>query len=109
MRYLQYDALLAFMVAGFVVQNFSQPRREILGRHPPDGRGRVRHLLRDRGGPSRYPALPRSVAGGGHARRIAGVHHVGDWPLASRFAGDVPAVKKWGCRGWYLKRAWRWG
>jgi Kef-type K+ transport system membrane component KefB len=99
MRYLQYDPLLAFMTAGFVVQNLSrQGEKFIAAIH---GMGSVVYVIffATAGAHLDIPLLrtlwPVAVM-------LAGARALLTWMsgrLASNLAADPPAVKKWGWAG----------
>jgi Kef-type K+ transport system membrane component KefB len=99
MRYLQYDPLLAFMTAGFVVQNLSrQGGKFIAAIH---GMGSVVYVIffATAGAHLDLPLLrtlwPVAVT-------LAAARALMTWMsgrVASRLADDPPTVKKWGWAG----------
>jgi Kef-type K+ transport system membrane component KefB len=99
MRYLQYDPLLAFMTAGFVVQNLSrQGGKFIAAIH---GMGSVVYVIffATAGAHLDLPLLrtlwPVAVT-------LAAARALMTWisgRVASRLADDPPTVKKWGWAG----------
>ncbi|HKQ71080.1 MAG TPA: sodium:proton exchanger, partial [Polyangiaceae bacterium] len=99
MRYLHYDALLAFMVAGFVVQNLSNQGEKFV--HAIQQMGSVVYVIffATAGAHLDIPLLrslwPVAVV-------LAGSRALITWAtgrLGSRIADDAPIVKKWGWCG----------
>jgi Kef-type K+ transport system membrane component KefB len=99
MRFLQYDPLLAFMTAGFVVQNLSrQGEKFIAAIH---GMGSVVYVIffATAGAHLDIPLL-RTL--GPVAVALAAARALLTWisgRFASNLAGDPPTVKKWGWAG----------
>jgi Kef-type K+ transport system membrane component KefB len=99
MRYLQYDALLAFMVAGFVVQNLSHQGEKFL--HAIQRMGGIVYIIffATAGADLDIPLLKAlwPVAVALVSSRAIVTLFTGR--LASRLAGDPPVIKKWGWTG----------
>lgn len=74
--YLRFDALLTFLVAGFVVQNLSRQGERFKKSLANTGGDRLRNLLRDRGRAPRRAAAPIALAGRAPPRRIARARHL---------------------------------
>jgi Kef-type K+ transport system membrane component KefB len=99
MRYLQYDALLAFMMAGFVVQNLSQQGEKFL--HAIQRMGGIIYIIffATAGADLDIPLLralwPVAVSLVAARAIITAITS----RISSRIAGDGPEVKKWGWSG----------
>jgi Kef-type K+ transport system membrane component KefB len=99
MRYLQYDALLAFMVAGFVVQNLSRQGEKFL--HAIQRMGGIVYIIffATAGADLDIPLLkalwPVAIALVSSRTIVTAI----TGRLASRLAGDPPVIKKWGWTG----------
>ena len=98
-NYLHFDTLLAFMVAGFVVQNLSRQGEVFI--HALEETGSIVYVLffATAGADLDVPLLRRlwPIAVG-----LAGSRVIVTWiagRLASRLANDVPTVKRWGWAG----------
>jgi Kef-type K+ transport system membrane component KefB len=96
LRYLHYDPLLTFMVAGFVVQNLSKQGDKLL--HAVEQAGAVVYVVffASAGAHLNVPLLKSLWP---VALLLAGsrvlVSFVGS-KIASRAAGDGPAIQRWG-------------
>jgi Kef-type K+ transport system membrane component KefB len=96
LRYLHFDPLLAFLIAGFVVQNFSQQGGKFL--HAVEQTAAVVFVVffATAGAHLDLPLLSRvwpvalALAGGRAVVTLIG--HL----LATRLAGDPPIVRRWG-------------
>ena len=97
--YLQFDSLLTFMVAGFIVRNMSNQGQKFVPVHRADGDRRLRRVLRDRrGGPGRPAAAPALACRAAAGRVACGVTWVGA-RLSGRLADDPPLLRRWGWSG----------
>jgi Kef-type K+ transport system membrane component KefB len=99
MKYLQYDALLAFMVAGFVVQNLSHQGEKFLASIQRMGGIVYIIFFATAGADLDIPLLKAlwPVAVALVTSRSIVTFFTGR--LASRLAGDPPVIKKWGWTG----------
>jgi Kef-type K+ transport system membrane component KefB len=99
MRYLQYDALLAFMVAGFVVQNLSHQGEKFLAAIQRMGGIVYIIFFATAGADLDIPLLkalwPVAIA----LVMSRGIVTLFTGRLASRLAGDPPVIRKWGWSG----------
>jgi Kef-type K+ transport system membrane component KefB len=99
LSYLRFEPLLAFMVAGFVVQNLSKQGDKFI--HAVEQAGSIVYVIffATAGADLNLPLLrqlwPIALALGG-ARAIA---TWGASRMASRLAGDPPVLKRWGWSG----------
>ncbi len=99
LQYIQFDALLSFLVAGFVVENFSAQGHKLLSAVERTGVVVFVIFFALAGAQLDVPVLRKlwPVALGLCAMR--GVATVLAARLASAKAGDPPAVKRWGWTG----------
>jgi Kef-type K+ transport system membrane component KefB len=99
MRFLHYDALLAFMVAGFVLQNLSEQGEKFI--HAIRRTGSVVYVIFFATAGAELD-IPLLRALGPVAIALATTRAVITWGtgrLASHLADDPPAVRKWGWSG----------
>jgi Kef-type K+ transport system membrane component KefB len=99
LQYLNFEPLLTFMVAGFLVQNLSKQGPKFL--HAIEGMGGVVYVVffATAGAHLDVPLLKQLwpmalVLGGARAIATYGVSRV-----SSRIAGDDPVVRRWGFAG----------
>jgi Kef-type K+ transport system membrane component KefB len=97
--YVHFDSLLAFMVAGFVVQNLSQQGEKFI--HALEATGSIVYVVffATAGAHLDLPLLGRLWP---VALTLAVTRAAVSWAAnrgATRFAGDVPTVRRWGWAG----------
>jgi Kef-type K+ transport system membrane component KefB len=99
LRYLRFDALLTFMVAGFVVQNLSKQGEKFVKSIGDTGSIVYVVFFATAGAHLDVPLLQKLWP---VALVLSGTRALTAWiasRIASRIAGDPPAVKKWGWAG----------
>jgi Kef-type K+ transport system membrane component KefB len=96
LHYLQFDPLLTFLVAGFVVQNLSRQGEKFL--HAIDETGGVVYVLffASAGADLDVPLLRALWPVALLLAASRAVVTYGSARLASRIAGDEPALRRWG-------------
>lgn len=96
LRYIQFDALLAFLVAGFFVRNFSQQGRKLLEAVQRTG-AVVFVIFFAVAGAKVDLTILKSVGLVALALSLVrGLTTVGAARLASKRAADLPVIMKWG-------------
>ena len=99
LRYLQFDALLTFMMAGFVVQNLSRQGERFSKAVAETGSIVYVVFFATAGAHLDVPLLRQLWPVALLLAGTRGLATYGAARLASRVAGDPPEVKKWGWSG----------
>jgi Kef-type K+ transport system membrane component KefB len=99
LRYIQFDAMLTFLVAGFVVTNLSEQGPKLLSAVERTGAIVYVVFFALTGAHIDLPLLLRLWPVALALCAARGLATWGAARLASRQAGDVPAVRRWGFSG----------